>query len=214
MIKRLLRGGAGGWWGRLALTSENFPKRRDFFRCGFFRRASPTQSARLAAIRSLGRLRVTAAAERGWVGRHHAAFPMSLEPLKDGIRSQVRIDFYGNVHKRLRGTAAAERYATEVAVLKELAQRGCPYVPRLLEEHPEECYFVSTNCGQPASQISKEKADRIFAKLERDYGIRHLDAEPRNITYSDKLGCFCVIDFELAEILPVPTSPAAEPPPP
>ena len=148
---------------------------------------------------------------------------MSLEPLKDGIRSQVRIDFYGNVHKRLRGTAAAARYATEVAVLKVLEQRGCPYVPRLLEEHPEEFYFVSTNCGQPASQITKEKADRIFARLERDFGVRHLDAEPRNITYSQQLGCFCVIDFELAEILPLPsgsdtpaastpTDPATEPP--
>ncbi|KAB2641411.1 MAG: serine/threonine protein phosphatase [Verrucomicrobia bacterium] len=129
---------------------------------------------------------------------------MALEPLKDGIRSLVRIDFYGNVHKRFRGTAAPERYATEVAVLKVLEERGCPYVPRLLEEHPEELYFVSTNCGQPANQITKEKTARIFAKLERDYGLRHLDAEARNITYSDKLGCFCVIDFELAEILPPP----------
>lgn len=129
---------------------------------------------------------------------------MALDPLKDGIRSQVRIDFYGNVHKRLRGTDADRRYATEVAVLKELGRRGCPYVPVLLEEHPEELYFVSTNCGKPANQISKDKADKIFAKLEKDYGIRHLDAEPRNITYSDKLGCFCVIDFELAEILPPP----------
>jgi tRNA A-37 threonylcarbamoyl transferase component Bud32 len=129
---------------------------------------------------------------------------MAIEPIKDGIRSHVRIDFYGNVHKRLRGTGAAERYATEVAVLKELERRGCPYVPKVLEEHPEEHYFVSTNCGKPAPQISKEKADKLFANLERDYGIRHLDAEPRNITYSDKLGRFCIIDFELAEILPMP----------
>lgn len=129
---------------------------------------------------------------------------MSLPTLKDGIRSQVRIDFYGNVHKRLRGTGADERYAKEVEVLKVLGERGCPNVPKLLEEHPEEFYFVSTNCGKPADQISKDKADRIFKKLEDDYGIRHLDAEPRNITYSDKLGCFCVIDFELAEILPPP----------
>jgi hypothetical protein len=34
--------------------------------------------------------------------------------------------------------------------------------------------------------------------------VRHLDAEPRNITYSDKMGRFCIIDFELAEILPEP----------
>lgn len=130
-----------------------------------------------------------------------------MEPLKDGIRSHVRIDFHGNVHKRLRGTGAAERYATEVAVLKVLEERGCPYVPKLLEEHPENHYFVSTNCGRPATQISKEKADSLFAKLEREYGVRHLDAEPRNITYSDKLGCFCIIDFELAEILPWPAQP-------
>ncbi len=139
---------------------------------------------------------------------------MSLPPLKDGIRSHVRIDFYGNVHKRLRGTDAETRYATEVAVLKVLEQRGCPYVPRLLEEHPEELYFVSTNCGRPAAQITKDKADRLFAKLERDFGVRHLDAEPRNITYSDKLGCFCIIDFELAEILPMPGSATPNPPTP
>ena len=51
---------------------------------------------------------------------------------------------------------------------------------------------------------NKLDADKLFAKLEREYGIRHLDAEPRNITYDDKLGCFCIIDFELAEILPPP----------
>ena len=129
---------------------------------------------------------------------------MSIDPLKDGIRSQVRIDFYGNVHKRLRGTDADKRYATEVAVLKVLEERGCPYVPRLLEEHPEELYFVSTNCGKLATQISKAKADKLFTKLEKEYGVRHLDAEPRNITYSEKLCSFCIIDFELAEILPPP----------
>jgi len=129
---------------------------------------------------------------------------MSIEPIKDGLRSSVRIDFYGNVHKRMRGTDVANRYATEVKVLKVLEERGCPYVPKVLEEHPEEFYFVSTNCGRPAPQITKEKADSLYAALEKDYGVRHLDAEPRNITYSDKLGRFCIIDFELAEILPDP----------
>jgi hypothetical protein len=129
---------------------------------------------------------------------------MGIAPLKDGIRSNVRIDFYGNVHKRLRGTDADKRYAKEVEVLKVLEERGCPYVPRLLEEHPEELYFVSTNCGKLADQISKEKSDKLFAKLEREYGVRHLDAEPRNITYDPRRGEFCIIDFELAEILPPP----------
>lgn len=127
-----------------------------------------------------------------------------LVPLKDGIRSSVRVDFHGNVHKRFRGTDADKRYANEVAVLKVLEDRGCPYVPRLLEEHPGELYFVSTNCGRIVPQIRKERADELFAELERDYGVRHLDAETRNVTYSEKLGCFCLIDFELAEILPDP----------
>lgn len=132
-----------------------------------------------------------------------------MKDLKDGIRAHVRLDWTGRVHKRFRGTDADKRYANEVAVLKVLEERGCPYVPQLLEEHPEENYFVSTNCGKPATQISKDKADRLFAKLEREYGVRHLDAEPRNITYSDKLGSFCIIDFELAEILPDPRPGAA-----
>lgn len=131
---------------------------------------------------------------------------MSIQPLKDGLRSHVRIDFYGNVHKRLRGTDADKRYATEVEVLKVLEERGCPYVPKVLEEHPEENYFVSSNCGMPAPNLTKEKSDQLFAALERDYGVRHLDAEPRNITYSDKLARFCIIDFELAEILPFPAA--------
>lgn len=92
----------------------------------------------------------------------------------------------------------------EVAVLKVLEERGCPYVPRLLEVHPEEFYMVTTNCGRTAPMLTQEKAKKLFAALEKDYGVRHLDAEPRNITYSDKMGRFCIIDFELAEILPDP----------
>lgn len=128
-----------------------------------------------------------------------------MKNLKDGIRAHVRLDWTGRVHKRFRGTDALQRYANEVAVLKTLEQRGCPNVPRLLEEHPDELYLVTTNCGQPATTITKERADRLFAELERQYGVRHLDAEARNITYDPRSGRFCVIDFELAEILPAPT---------
>ena len=125
-----------------------------------------------------------------------------MRDLKDGIRAHVRIDWKGHVHKRFRGSNADERYATEVAVLKVLEQRACPYTPRLLEEHPEELYFVSSNCGSPVPDLSVTKAKELFAELERDYGIRHGDAEARNVTYSPQLGRFCIIDFEIAEILP------------
>ena len=127
-----------------------------------------------------------------------------MKDLKDGIRAHVRLDWMNRVHKRFRGTDAEKRYATEVAVLKVLEERGCPYVPRLLEEHPEELYFVSTGVGKTADSISKERSDQLFAELERDYGVHHLDPEPRNITYDTRAGRFCIIDFELAEILPDP----------
>ena len=56
---------------------------------------------------------------------------MGMAPLKDGIRSNVRIDFYGNVHKRLRGTDAEERGlpdADDATVLAAMAANS-----RLLE---------------------------------------------------------------------------------
>ncbi len=125
-----------------------------------------------------------------------------MREMKDGIRAHVRIDWQGKVHKRFRGTGAEERFAREVEVLRVLEQRGCPYVPRLLEAHADELLLVSTNCGSPAPNLTKERADALFAELERDFGVRHGDAEPRNVTYSAQLGRFCLIDFEIAEILP------------
>lgn len=127
-----------------------------------------------------------------------------MKNLKDGIRSLVKIDFYGRVHKYFRGTNADIRCATEVKVLKELELRKCPFVPTLIDYDLDENYLCTTNCGSPAPNISREKSDSIFDKMERHYGIRHDDPEPRNITYDANSGQFCVIDFELATILPNP----------
>ena len=43
-----------------------------------------------------------------------------MKELKDGLRSLVRIDFRGHVHKQFRGTDSDKRFANEVAVLKAL----------------------------------------------------------------------------------------------
>ena len=64
--------------------------------------------------------------------------PSPLKELKDGIRSRVHIDFHGNVHKHFRGTDADKRCENEARILRALEERGCPYVPRLLEHHPED----------------------------------------------------------------------------
>jgi len=124
-----------------------------------------------------------------------------MKNLKDGIRSLVRIDFYGHVHKYFRGTDKENRCANEVRILKILEERNCPNVPILLDHNLEECYIKTTNCGAPANNISKAKADSLFKALRDNYGVIHDDPEPRNITYSQQLGEFCIIDFELSSLV-------------
>lgn len=129
-----------------------------------------------------------------------------MKELKDGIRALVRIDFNGNVHKQFRGTDNDKRFANEIRVLKELEVRGCQNVPTLIDSDVETLTIITTSCGAPAPLLTKEKASALFDELEQVHGIRHDDPEPRNVTYSAKLGRFCLIDFELAEILPIPSA--------
>jgi len=123
-----------------------------------------------------------------------------MHEVKDTKQAAVRIGFDGRVHKRFNGPLAKERFDNEVAVLTYLEQKNCPFVPKLLEVHPEELYMVTTNCGSIVNKIGKDKLQALFAELET-YGVRHEDPFMRNVTYSDQLGRFCLIDFELATIL-------------
>jgi predicted Ser/Thr protein kinase len=120
----------------------------------------------------------------------------------------VRIGYDGRVHKTFRGPKAQERFETETKVLRYLETRGCPFVPRLLEADPEQLKIITTNCGARVDHLSPEKQKEIFAELEQ-YGVRHDDAEMRNITYNARDGRFCVIDFEFATLLDSPAAPAS-----
>lgn len=120
---------------------------------------------------------------------------------KDGVRAKVRVGYDGKVYKEFRGTDADKRFENEVRVLKLLEARGCDFVPRVIESDPETLLLVTTNCGHTADKISAEKADELFGRLEKEYGVVHDDPFPRNITYHPQRGQFCVIDFELATIL-------------
>jgi len=124
-----------------------------------------------------------------------------MEQVKDTLRATVRIGYDGRVHKTFRGPKAEERFATEVRVLRHLQARGCPFVPTLLEAYPEQLKIVTSNCGTRVEHLDEPRMREIYAELER-YGVRHDDAEMRNITYRRTDGRFCVIDFEFATILP------------
>jgi len=123
-----------------------------------------------------------------------------MKEVKDSVRSIVRIGYDGKVYKIFKGTDAEKRYATEVEVLEHLKENGCQFVPQLLEKDDGQLQIVTTNCGHPVAKMGKERQEEIFRELE-DYGVRHSDQFLRNITYDHQRGRFCVIDFELAEIL-------------
>lgn len=120
--------------------------------------------------------------------------------MKDTARALVRIGYDGRVHKTFRGHQARERFEHEVRVLRHLEQRGCTFVPRLLEVETENLKIVTTNCGTRVDHLNAGRQKELFAELEH-YGVRHEDAELRNITYRTSDGRFCIIDFEFATLL-------------
>jgi len=128
-----------------------------------------------------------------------------MREVKNTLRALVRIGYDGRVHKFFRGPKAQERFDTEVRVLRHLEATGCPFVPRLLESDPAELKIVTTNCGTRVDHLDETRAKELFDEL-KTYGVRHDDAEIRNITYRMSDGRFCVIDFEFATILPEPES--------
>ncbi len=123
-----------------------------------------------------------------------------MQEAKNTARAIVHIGYDGRVHKTFKGPQARERYENEVRVLDFLQRHGCSFVPRILEQNDDTLYLVMSSCGARVDHISSDKQKRIFAELEQ-YGVRHDDAELRNITYDARLGRFCVIDFEFATIL-------------
>ncbi|HEY1110248.1 MAG TPA: serine/threonine protein phosphatase [Opitutaceae bacterium] len=123
-----------------------------------------------------------------------------MHNVKDTARATVRIGFDGRVHKTFRGHFARERFEHEVRVLKYLEERGCTFVPKVLESDPAILKLVTTNCGQRVDQLDPEKLKALFAELET-FGVRHEDRELRNVTYRIADGRFCLIDFEFATIL-------------
>jgi tRNA A-37 threonylcarbamoyl transferase component Bud32 len=71
----------------------------------------------------------------------------------------------------------------------------------LLEADPAKLRIITTNCGKRVEHLDDDRTKQIFGELKQ-YGVRHDDAEARNITYRQSDGRFCVIDFEFATILP------------
>jgi tRNA A-37 threonylcarbamoyl transferase component Bud32 len=122
-------------------------------------------------------------------------------PIKDTLRATVQVSFDGRVFKTYHGPNARERLDQEVRVLRHLEARGCGFVPRLVEADPAKLRIITTNCGTRVEHLDEERRRELFAELET-FGVRHDDPDMRNVTYRQSDGRFCVVDFELATILP------------
>lgn len=126
--------------------------------------------------------------------------------VKDTLRSTVQLTFDGRVIKVYHGPDASTRFTNEVRVLRHLEERGCPFVPRLLEANENQLRIVTTNCGARVEHLDPERQQELFTELET-FGVRHEDPDKRNITYRRSDGRFCVIDFEFASLLTDPSGP-------
>ena len=124
-----------------------------------------------------------------------------MHEVKDTLRASVRISYDGRVYKTFRGPKAEERFSNEVRVLRFLEARNCPFVPRLLENYPDQLRIVTTSCGSRVDHLDEARTRELFSELEQ-YGVRHDDPDMRNVTYRQTDGRFCLVDFEFATILP------------
>ena len=123
-----------------------------------------------------------------------------MHPVKDTARATVRIGYDGRVHKTFRGPDAPQRFANEVRVLQHLEAKGCDFVPRLLDQFPDELKIITTNCGSRVDHLPEARMVELYSELEH-YGVRHDDPFLRNVTYRASDGRFCLIDFEFATLL-------------
>jgi tRNA A-37 threonylcarbamoyl transferase component Bud32 len=120
--------------------------------------------------------------------------------VKDTLRATVNLTYDGRVIKVYHGPNAHARFENEVRVLRYLEAQGCNFVPRLLEADEKKLRIVTTNCGTRVEHLDAERARELFAELET-FGVHHDDPDPRNVTYRQSDGRFCLIDFEFATTL-------------
>ena len=121
--------------------------------------------------------------------------------VKDTLRATVNLTFDGRVIKNYHGPDAQKRFENEVRVLNHMHERGCTFIPRLLEADPSQPRIITSNCGGRVQHLDEARLKELFAELEQ-YGVRHDDPDMRNVTYRQSDGRFCLIDFEFATILP------------
>ena len=60
--------------------------------------------------------------------------------------------------------------------MRHLEERGCEFVPKLLEADAEKIRIITSNCGTRVDHLDEERRTRTFAELE-SFGVRHDDPD-------------------------------------
>ncbi|MEO5804631.1 MAG: serine/threonine protein phosphatase, partial [Verrucomicrobiota bacterium] len=76
--------------------------------------------------------------------------------VKDTLRSTVNLTFDGRVIKAYHAADAPTRFTNEVRILKYLEERGCQFVPKLLEADAEQHRIITTNCGSRVEHLDEK----------------------------------------------------------
>src|SRR4030081_1483966 len=74
-------------------------------------------------------------------------FQTQMNEVKDKLRATVRIGYDGRVSKTYRGPKAAERFDTEVRVLRHLEAVNCPNVLVLPVQNQYKSRILATDFG-------------------------------------------------------------------
>ncbi len=99
---------------------------------------------------------------------------------------------------------ARARFTNEVRILRHLEARGWRgSSPACSKPIPSSFQIITTNCSiAPRGASGRGTPGRNCLPNWSTFGVRHDDADMRNVTYRQSDGRFCVIDFELAAITP------------
>ena len=129
-----------------------------------------------------------------------------MQKVKDTLRATVNLSYDGRVFKIYHGPDAEKRFANEVRILRHLEARGCDFVPRLLEADAKQLRIITTNCGSRVEHLDRTGHEGIVCGTGKIWRpARRPGHAQRDLPLSD--GRFCLIDFELATILPrLPTT--------
>lgn len=91
--------------------------------------------------------------------------------VKDTLRATVNLTFDGRVIKNYHGPDAQTRFENEVRILRHLQERGCPFIPRLLEADATQPRIITSNCGARVQHLDDARLKELFAELEQYVGF-------------------------------------------